>query len=343
MRLAAQMKMGYYPTPPTVTDLIAGILVPPAKGPVRIIDPCAGEGTALTRIGERLDAETFGIELDRTRARIAADNLTRCLSTDYAAAYVSASAFSLLYLNPPYDWAVRNDEVTASERYERMFLRSTVRLLIPGGVLVYLIPQARIDRTIAKVLALRFRNIRVYRFPEQEFVRFKQIVVIGVLKEKASEDLEQADYLTAVGKLAVDVDFLDRADCHYRVPPSPPKSGLVFRTSQIDSEALEAEIARHGLNGRIGQMVKPLGLSERIRPIMPPRKGHLAQLLACGMINGVVFDKDGQNPLLVKGVTRKEVDTRIEHEEDKERIIETDRIVIAINAIDAEGRFFTLT
>jgi len=224
-----------------------------------------------------------------------------------------------------------------------VFLKNTIRLLTPGGVLVYLIPQARLDKTIAKLLALRFKHIRVYRFPEAEYQRFKQIVVFGVLKQKAEEDPGLAAYLTAVGGFAVEVDYLDQADCQYGVPASPRNANFIFRTLQIDPAVLEAEIARHGLNGSIGRMVKPLGLSERIRPIMPPRKGHLAQLLACGMIDGVVFDKDGQNPLLVKGVTRKEVETRIEHEGDKEKIIETDRIVIAIHAIDKNGRFFTLT
>jgi len=343
MRLAAQVKMGYYPTPPAVVEMIASMLVAAARGPIRIIDPCAGEGLALKRLGEHLNAETFGIELDRTRARIAADNITRCLTTDYAAATVSAASFSLLYLNPPYDWAMKDDEVSASERYERLFLKNTIRLLIPGGVLVYLIPQARLDKTIAQVLALRFKQIRVYRFPEQDYQRFKQIVVFGVLKEKPEENPELAGHLTDIGRLAVEVAYLDRADCRYGVPVSPRNAGFVFRTARIDPQLLAEEITAHGLNGKIGQLVKPLGLSEQIKPIMPLRKGHLAQLLACGMVNGVVFDKNGKNPLLVKGITRKEVDTRTEHEDGRDKIIETDRIVIVINAIDQTGRFFTLT
>jgi len=62
MRLAAQMKMGYYPTPPTVTELIVSMFIGSAGGPIRIIDPCAGEGTAIKLLGEKLNAETFGIE-----------------------------------------------------------------------------------------------------------------------------------------------------------------------------------------------------------------------------------------------------------------------------------------
>jgi len=47
MRLAAQAKMGYYPTPPLVVSLISGILIRSSPGKIRILDPCAGEGHAL--------------------------------------------------------------------------------------------------------------------------------------------------------------------------------------------------------------------------------------------------------------------------------------------------------
>ena len=60
-------------------------------------------------------------------------------------------------------------------------------------------------------------------------------------------------------------------------------------------------------------------------------------------MNGVVFDKDGCNPLVVKGITRKVVETRIEKDDGKNRIIETDRIVITINAINQGGELITIT
>ena len=37
MRLAAQAKMGYYPTPPMVVTLITGILVRNGPGKIRIV------------------------------------------------------------------------------------------------------------------------------------------------------------------------------------------------------------------------------------------------------------------------------------------------------------------
>ncbi len=343
MRLAAQAKMGYYPTPPMVVSLISGILVRNGPGKIRIFDPCAGEGHALKEIEESFQCESYGIELDTQRGKIAKQNLDRCLITDYENSRISNRAFSLLYLNPPYDWSIRNDELSSSERHERTFLRDTIGYLIPGGVLVYLIPQSRLDKTIAKILAYRFGDVRVFRFPDEEYKSFKQVVIFGVLKKKPELDDRLINYLTQVGKSQAIIHSIDNANCDFSVPCSPAIKNFLFRTIHIDPAELETEINKYGLNEKINQMVSPMSLTEKIKPIMPLRHGHLAQLLACGMMNGVVFDKDGSNPLVVKGITRKVVETRIEKDDGKSKIIETDRIVITINAINQGGELITIT
>ena len=80
MRLAAQAKGGYYPTPDRVVDLIADLIHTPNGNyyrnaeTIRILDPCCGAGDALQRLAERLDRpnsmtiETYGVELHRDRA-----------------------------------------------------------------------------------------------------------------------------------------------------------------------------------------------------------------------------------------------------------------------------------
>ena len=343
MRLAAQAKMGYYPTPEGVIPLIGTILVRQSPGRIRVLDPCAGQGSALKELGEGLEAQTYGIELDRERGRIAQETLTQCLITDYEKARISYQGFSLVYLNPPYDWTIKEDEVTGSERYEKTFLRNTIKYLVPQGVLVFLIPQKRLDRTIGKILTYRFEKIRVFRFPDQEYRKFKQIVVFGVLKKIPKIDDGILSYLTNLGRGLGVIPRIEKATCHYDVPASGKLKKLIFKTTLIDPEDLEREIADHGLKERITTLVAPVSLTERIKPIMPLRHGHLAQLLACGMMNGVVFDRDNKNPLLVKGMTKKVVETFTEHENGKEKTIERDKILITINAVNTEGEIFTVT
>ena len=134
-RLEAMAKMGYYPTPEELTPTISKYLKLKGPGIIRILDPCAGEGTALKIIGEHLRAETYGIEIDRKRGKLAQHNLTKCLITDYNATQIIPKFASLLWLNPPYDWAVRGNDLERSERYERTFLKDTVKYLISGGIL----------------------------------------------------------------------------------------------------------------------------------------------------------------------------------------------------------------
>ena len=343
MRLAAQAKMGYYPTPSFVVSLISNILVRQPLGKIRIIDPCAGQGTALKELGESLKAETYGIELDRERGKIAQEVLTKCLIADYEKTRISHQGFSVVYLNPPYDWTIRKDEVTGSERYEKRFLRNTIKYLAPDGILVFLIPERRLDKGIAKILSYRFEDIRVFRFPDDEYKKFKQIVVFGVLKKIPGINDGTLSYLRNAGKGLAVIPPIEKATCHYNVPTTGKVKKFIFKTTLIDLEDLEREITDHGLKERITRLVTPVSLTEKTKPIMPLRHGHLAQLLASGMMNGVVFDKDNRNPLLVKGMTKKIVETFIEHENGKEKIIERDKILITINAINQQGEVFTVT
>jgi hypothetical protein len=75
---------------------------------------------------------------------------------------------------------------------------------------------------------------------------------------------------------------------------------------------------------------------------MPLRIGHLAQILACGLMNGPVWDKEKQNPLLIKGITKKEVTHTVEIDGDCEKHIETDVIKITIHAFNREGELLTI-
>lgn len=342
-RIEAAAKMGYYPTPETLAPIIARYLKPKDQGISRIFDPCAGEGTALKIIGEYLQAENYGIEIDKKRGKEAQKKLTKCLITDYKSTQITTQFASLLWLNPPYDWAAREGELERSERYERTFLRDTIKYLMPGGVLVYLIPLKRLDGTIARMLSYRFEQIRLYKFPEDLYQQFKQIVLFGVLKKTPSTDESLSEYLKDAGTGKFNIPYLPEEPEHiYEVLPSPVLKKFLFRTLEINPKELEEEINQYGLNEEIERMNTIHSLSEKMTSIMPLRHGHLAQLIACGFIKGVVFDKDQKNPLIVKGRTKKAVDYRIEKEGNTEKHIETDRLVITINAINQQGEILTI-
>ena len=95
MRLAAQAKGGFYPTPEKVVDFIATLIRAPAgyyyrnREVIRILDPCCGAGEAVAQLGERLTQdntmpiETYGVELHTDRAEEAASRLHRTLAAPH--------------------------------------------------------------------------------------------------------------------------------------------------------------------------------------------------------------------------------------------------------------------
>ena len=139
------------------------------------------------------------------------------------------------------------------------------------------------------------------------------------------------------------VPYLPQRPPHvYEVPTSPAKATFLFRSKDIEPEELAEEIRKHGLFNQVKEMTTPLSMAEKIRPIMPLRHGHLAQILACGLMNGIVWDRDRTNPLLVKGVTKKEVRHSVEIQGDVEKHIETDQIKIVIHAFNRHGEMLTI-
>ncbi|MCY4575404.1 MAG: DUF6094 domain-containing protein, partial [Chloroflexi bacterium] len=147
MRLAAQAKGGFYPTPERVIDLLAELIHTPSgyyhrdRETIRILDPCCGGGDALQRLAENLDRpnsmtiETYGVELHRDRAEEAEKRLHRTLASDLFATSIANGAFGLLLLNPPYDHDAED------KRTEHAFLTHCTRYLAESGLLVFIVPR----------------------------------------------------------------------------------------------------------------------------------------------------------------------------------------------------------
>jgi len=100
-RSAARLKMGFFPLPEPEARKIQSLLSFPF--PCSVIDPCAGQGTALNLITEGAQVERHGIELDTRRAEQAAATGIRMIQGNVFDTHAKVESFSLLYLNPPYD------------------------------------------------------------------------------------------------------------------------------------------------------------------------------------------------------------------------------------------------
>src|SRR5713226_4495544 len=136
MRLEAQAKAGFYTTPNEVIEIIKTWVGEKKPGARRLLDPCCGTGEPAARIAAAAGCDTFGVEINTARARVANKLLTKVVASDLFSVRARPRAFSILYLNPPYDFDADDG------RAELSFLKHTVAYLTPGGLLLFLLPQA---------------------------------------------------------------------------------------------------------------------------------------------------------------------------------------------------------
>ena len=192
MRLAAQAKGGFYPTPDRVVDMIADLVETPSiygnnGETLRILDPCCGAGDAVAQLAERLNGpnavpvETYGVELQRDRSERAEERLTRFLSADLFQTSIANRAFGLLYLNPPYD------HDSEDKRVEHAFLTQTTRYLTDDGLLAFIVPRARLAVS-ARYLSTHYGRMQCRAFPDPEREVFDQVVLFGHRKRDPSPD-----------------------------------------------------------------------------------------------------------------------------------------------------------
>jgi hypothetical protein len=337
MRIAGRMKMGYYPTPSRVVEQIRKCLSFPRE-PFTALDPCCGEGIALEQLVGGSQAGTYGVELDEYRAEAAQNRVQNLLKCGIEETRIAHQSCSLLFLNPPYDEATREDDAdTKTERQEKAFLRMTVPYLVPGGVVVYIIPQTRLNRGIARLLASRFERINVFRFPDPDYDDFRQVVVLGVRKAENSLDERMALKLQNVPNRKLK-PLPETATTRYAVPPAGPLN--LFRSTVIDPAELEKQMAQSPLWRRFHAMTTRSEL-KLPRPPLPLHSGHLGLLLAAGKLDGIVGA--GADCHVVKGKVTKVVSKVEEYKGDVLEQRELDRYVVSIKILNRNGEIRELT
>ena len=336
MRLAAQAKGGFYPTPERVVDLIADLIHTPSghyhRGweTIRILDPCCGAGEALRRLAESLDRpdsmpiETYGVELHRDRAEEAEKVLHRTLASDLFQTSIANGAFGLLLLNPPYDWD------SEDKRVEHAFLTQTTRYLAENGLLVFIVPRQRLSYS-ARYLSTHYGRMQCWAFPDPEREVFDQVVVFGYRKTDPVPDAH-AEGMVMEWSLGQPEPLRSHQYTEFS-PATTPSGDMLFTTRTVDPVAAAAEARRSGLwtNTDITDTLWPSG-DARTRPLMPLRRGHMAMLVAAGFLNNLVLEADGRR-VLVKGRTAKEMEL-VEDSPDKE--VHREKLMTTVVALDLD-------
>src|SRR5713226_7817256 len=307
MRLEAQAKAGFYPTPPEVVEIIQTWFGEKMPGPRRLLDPCCGIGEPAARIATAAGCDAYGVEINNERARLAKNILTKVVAGNLFSVRARPGTFSILYLNPPYDFDAEDG------RTELSFLKHALPYLAPGGLLLFVVPQKRITTRIARVLSACFEDLKVRNFPADEFRSFGQIVITGI--KKAGTEIN-GDVLASLTQIqSMDLPEMHRKEFSFTIPAVT--RDFFIRSSEFGPDELAEELTASSLwkEPALGLIEDEDQTKPAIQPLMPPRKAHLAMLIAAGLINNQILEANGRS-LLIKGSAKKVID-RFEEETEK--------------------------
>ena len=234
MRLAAQMRGGFYPAPDDAVAYAASFLCPPEGEPFAVLDPCAGEAAAIRQLGELLGCPqhlVYAIELDESRAHTAKQTLpeARVLApASFFGCRISFGTFSFIWLNPPFDYGY------CGYRMEDQFLQRATALLQPGGVMALVCPEDVADpySDVCRHFTTYYQSCTVTPFPES-CRHFDEVIVFG--KKRARPQAEHRNP-SSWDALQAPSGFL------YHIPPGPgPRSFQKVEPTEPELQRLLAK------------------------------------------------------------------------------------------------------
>jgi hypothetical protein len=316
-RLAAKARCNYYPLPDREAELIRSCLAFPDQ-PFSALDPCAGEGRAMAVITESSPAIRYGIELDSYRAEAASKVLDHVIQGDALGAHARVESFGLTYCNPPFDAEFGE---SGNQRFEVLFLSHFARWLVPGGVLIYVVPAQQLAGC-AHVFASHFRDVQVFRLESPECILYELIVVFAIARSRRERDRTRDSEISFCRNRLVST-----ARQYERLPPLmerrtelrvPPTGSAEVTYAGLPFDTIEDLLPSSPAYRQVAQILNPQPISINKRPLIPLHKGHIGLLSTAGLINGRFGSGDRLHVAAWK--TKKRV-IRTEEDEDEKTII----------------------
>src|SRR6266508_3209351 len=214
MRLEAQAKSGFYPTPPEVVEIIQTWIGEKTPGLWRLLDPCCGTGEPAARISAAAGCDAYGVEINTERAKRA---------------------------------------------------------------------KTLLSKVVARVLSAYFEDLKVRKFPADEFQSFGQIVITGLKKARAEINGDVLASLTQIQSM--DLPEIHRKEFSFTVPAAG--RDFFIRSSEFGPDELAEELKTSPLwkEPALGLLEEDEQTRPALQPLMPRRKAHLAMLIAAGLIN----------------------------------------------------------
>ena len=308
--LGNKLKAGFYAMPLSQGKYLRKVIKVPEGTECSWLDPTCGEGEILAFLANSHPGVVmYGVELDKGRATKAQQVLHHCINAPIESMVISNQAFSLLWLNPPYDFGLKSFDEDKASRKELEELQRNVNYLQEGGILIYIIPSYRFsDKRIARFLSIHFEHVAIARFTDEneDYDQYKQAVFIGKKKEGAMKAYNEKlfDFLLKMESDHFTKEHVSPLDQivgkrEWVIPAGPTEIKTFYSRLEQKSDYHKGILTSTGFEA-LKNRTKRKALTIGGNPIMPINNGQRALLLAAGAINGYLGEGDSLH--LVQGM-----------------------------------------
>lgn len=348
MRLAGQVKAGYFPAPPEAIAHVMSYIDPPADGgAVTIFDPCMGRGDAIKQFADAWNVpheNVYGAELDEGRGAAAVAAMPRAnilQPADGTTIATGFNAFSFAWVNPPYD-----DEIGGGGRMEQTFLDTAARYVRAGGLLAIAMPESVAEGNIyiREALIARLDDPILIRYPPG-FRKFNEVVVMGYVRA-SRRDMSKSPKWAALVKMEPRfgqvLRIRDEAGNEPRFSLKPGHKPKRFEKTGYTPLELAVAMSKSPTK-KLFQPPKPRPMP---RPGLQLGPGQRALVLAGGFLNRVLV-KDGVKILpkaspmkeqFIKEQNSKEVyNAKTGEQQEQVTTVFSERIVLRVRVLDEGG------
>jgi len=335
-RLASKERMGFYPTPIALGEVIASYVksTPGGWG----FDPCCGEGLFLEKLGSLWNTDTLGVEIHSERVQEARHRLSRAVDADFLTGIkASHGQFRYCWNNPPYDY----DDGVRTE----MKFNEAMHYVCKSGWYGWCVPGSILNKRVARSMSSRLSETTVWRFPDPDYEAFGQVVLMGLVRGKPSKDIEQYERLCELFEDVSVLPVLELQENPLYSLPAPPQGKFYFRGTFVNYGALADELTVAELESEpefdaFFFKDRP----EKLVSVMPFRRGHLLQLLAADVLSDA-FLEQGDRQIILSGRARKVIRTVPDPGKTNEKWIgkiETSAFVTDLCELDVKANKYTL-
>ncbi len=191
--LANLANSAFVRTPPLLAERIVRCLLSFPEGKAtNVLDPTAGEGDLLLPCREIPGARLYGVEISAERTAVARERLPQAelVTCAFEGVSIPKGSMSLVLANPPYFFQ-------DGKRAEYRILADAGTLLVPGGIMVAIIPaRSAWDGTMINHWCRWYDRVRVWKFPDRTspedegaFEDFTQICVVGIRRAEPRDPI----------------------------------------------------------------------------------------------------------------------------------------------------------